>query len=101
MSCDTNDNYAHIAELGRRWKGYLSAGKWSVSADPFWTFPHVFCRMAEVQPQLYNLMAEAKLCIFKGDLNYRKLVGDLNWEPSVNFKTALQVAIHLFCLKKN
>ena len=91
MSCDTNDNHHHIATLGNRWKGYLSAGQWSVSADTFWTYPHVFCRMGEVEPQLYSSMTEAKLCIFKGDLNYRKLVGDLNWEATVPFKTALQV----------
>ncbi len=91
LSCDKNDNYPHIAELGRRWSGYLSSGQWSVSADPFWTYPHVFSRMAEVEPQLYSSMEEAKLSIFKGDLNYRKLVGDLNWEATVPFKTALQV----------
>jgi len=95
LSEDTNDNYPHIAKVGCRWKGYLSAGKWAVSADPFWTYPHVFCRMAGVEPQLYGLMSEASLCIFKGDLNYRKLVGDLNWEAAVPFRTALQV-----CKKK-
>jgi hypothetical protein len=95
LSEDTNDNYPHIAKVGCRWKGYLSAGQWAVSADPFWTYPHVFCRMAGVEPQLYGLMSEASLCIFKGDLNYRKLVGDLNWEAAVPFRTALQV-----CKKK-
>jgi hypothetical protein len=49
--------------------------------------------MRSVQPQLYAALATARLVIFKGDLNYRKLVGDLNWEATVPFRTALQVPV--------
>ena len=47
--------------------------------------------MASTDPALYEELGEADLLIFKGDLNYRKLIGDLNWETTVTFKTALQV----------
>lgn len=79
-----------LAALGARWRGYLDTGVWSVDADPFWTYPHVFSQMRKADPQLYARLAEAQLVIFKGDLNYRKLVGDLNWETTAPFRDCLQ-----------
>lgn len=46
--------------------------------------------MAKRDPRLYAKLSEATLIIFKGDLNYRKLVGDVNWEYSTELKEALQ-----------
>ena len=69
----------------------MKSGEWVVTTDPFWTYPHVYSELESADPQLYSTMAEAKLVIFKGDLNYRKLVGDINWETTVPFKTSLQV----------
>jgi hypothetical protein len=79
-----------LAEVGDRWRGHLEQGRWSVHHDPFWTYPYTFCEMARVDPDLYSTLSQADLLIFKGDLNYRKLVGDLNWETTVSFRTALQ-----------
>lgn len=28
--------------------------------------------------------------MFSGDLNYRKLIGDINWAPLIKFKSALR-----------
>lgn len=79
-----------LSSLGQRWSSYLSAGTWTSVADPFWTFPHDFSQMKETDLPLYNCLGQADLVIFKGDLNYRKLVGDLNWETTATFATALQ-----------
>ena len=77
--------------LAERWTEYIQAGIWTVQADSFWTFPHPFNMMADTDPDLYKELGQADLIIFKGDLNYRKLVGDLNWETTTTLKTALQV----------
>lgn len=84
------DNTDPLLVLADRWSSYIKSGVWTVQADSFWTFPHSFNMMASTDPALYEELGEADLLIFKGDLNYRKLIGDLNWETTVTFKTALQ-----------
>jgi len=84
------DNTSPLAELSRKWSSYFQTGVWVVKADSFWTLPHSFNHMANTDPGLYQELSEADLVIFKGDLNYRKLVGDLNWETTASFKSALQ-----------
>ena len=82
---------------GSRWKNYVSVGDWEILVDPFWTYPHVYSEMEGCDPQLYAALAQANMLIFKGDLNYRKLVGDINWETTASFKTALQVIFISVC----
>lgn len=55
----------------------------------FWTGPWEFRRMAELRPDLYADLAQAHLVLFKGDLNYRKLLGDFNWDFGETFETVL------------
>jgi len=79
-----------LALLAEKWNNYICSGQWTIQADGFWTYPHSYNKMSDTDPQLFNELGEADLLIFKGDLNYRKLVGDLNWETTVAFQTALQ-----------
>jgi hypothetical protein len=46
--------------------------------------------MKEISPELYCTMSQSKLIIFKGDLHYRKLVGDLRWPLNETFEIALR-----------
>ena len=79
-----------LGQLARRWETYLRNKSWTVHSDGFWTFPHSYHEMPTADPALYQDLANDCLVIFKGDLNYRKLVGDLNWETSVSFPAALK-----------
>ena len=46
--------------------------------------------MATAAPELYEELSDSKLVIFKGDLNYRKLVGDLDWPVQTSLSKALR-----------
>ncbi|KAG8883761.1 hypothetical protein FRB97_005935 [Tulasnella sp. 331] len=57
------------------------------SASAFWTGPDPFWKLVE-HPHMAGVSG-SQLVIFKGDLNYRKLVGDLRWPMSTSFGTAI------------
>lgn len=79
-----------LVKYGQKWKSYIENGIWTIHSDPFWTYPHDFSLMKTDDSDLYATLSEADLLIFKGDLNYRKLVGDLKWRPTDTFQESLQ-----------
>lgn len=83
-------NHRWMSKSGAQWQNYLKKGKWSYHDHPFWTQPHEFCDMAADAPDLYATLEESDLVLFKGDLNYRKLTGDREWDHTVGFDTALR-----------
>ena len=44
----------------------------------FWTGAGSFWRLPKTAEDLYEDLKEPELVLFKGDLNYRKLVGDVS-----------------------
>lgn len=64
-----------------------TAGKLVVRPDRFWTTSGSYWRLPYLAPDLFNEMKESELVLFKGDLNYRKLTGDvsLNSPRTVSF----------------
>lgn len=83
-------NHKWMSKCGVQWQKYIKEGVWSYHDHPFWTLPHEFCDMAADAPDLYASLKEADLLLFKGDLNYRKLTGDRDWQHTVGFHTALR-----------
>ena len=79
-----------LRRLAGRWQDYLDAGTWRFETDPFWTSPLPFSRMAAEAPELYRSLQSADLLVFKGDLNYRKLLGDRDWPHSTGFCASLE-----------
>ncbi|KAM8846342.1 damage-control phosphatase ARMT1 isoform 1-T1 [Synchiropus picturatus] len=83
-------NHKWMLKSGGRWQNYLRDGVWSYHDHPFWTLPHEFCDMEADAADLYGALHSSDLVLFKGDLNYRKLTGDREWEHTVEFETALR-----------
>ncbi|KAH8253938.1 hypothetical protein KR032_007821 [Drosophila birchii] len=82
---------AVLSELGKKWQRLTEEGRFQLSPqEHFWTSPYEYYRMPEVNPELYERLKEAQLVIFKGDLNYRKLLGDFSWDSTESFETCLR-----------
>ncbi|XP_053238167.1 damage-control phosphatase ARMT1-like isoform X13 [Podarcis raffonei] len=82
-------NHKGMSRCGVCWEGYLKNGAWIFHDHLFWTSPYEYCRMAQVAPDLYSELQKSNLIVFKGDLNYRKLIADRKWEFTVPFHQAL------------
>nr|CAH7749688.1 unnamed protein product [Callosobruchus chinensis] len=80
----------YIKPLGERWSEYIEDGTWKVIESDFWTLPFDYTHMKKVDPDLYDELGRCKVVFFKGDLNYRKLFGEKNWNPSTLVETGLQ-----------
>lgn len=87
----SSDN-EQLQKAGEKWTNYVKDGKFELvePTSDFWTGPYEFFRMQTVDKKLYDHLAESHLIIFKGDLNYRKLLGDINWRPETDFSTSLK-----------
>ncbi|KAL7737841.1 hypothetical protein ACLKA6_006219 [Drosophila palustris] len=86
-----SDHHDYIISLiGQKFVQFLKEGKFELATTShFWTAPQAFHSMRNMELELYKTLQESKLIIFKGDLNYRKLLSDVNWEPTHEFKTCL------------
>lgn len=60
-----------------------------VESNKFWTLDCNYWNIPKFD-DLYKSLLKSDLVIFKGDLNYRKLTGDLQWEKTTPFTTAIQ-----------
>ncbi|XP_077205921.1 damage-control phosphatase ARMT1 isoform X2 [Paroedura picta] len=82
-------NHKWMSKCGMTWEENMKNGTWVYHDHFFWTLPHEFSSMAEIAPDLYAQLQKSNLILFKGDLNYRKLTGDLKWDFTVPFHQAL------------
>jgi len=55
----------------------------TLSDDFFWTSPYAFW---EMPGSLYDDLSQSDLVIVKGDMNYRRLLGDLHWQFDTRFE---------------
>lgn len=78
-----------LSELGERWIQRFQDRTFILQSHSFWTQAQDFSEMKNVAPDLYEELSNAKIVFFKGDLNYRKLVGDRKWNHTIPFTLAL------------
>lgn len=80
-----------LSSFGKKLEQYTNSGKIELLKNEyFWTGPCEFYRMKEIDGNLYDDLSHSDLVIFKGDLNYRKLLGDFNWPFDSTFETVLR-----------
>ncbi|PSN62433.1 hypothetical protein BS50DRAFT_118752 [Corynespora cassiicola Philippines] len=86
------DEHGHrdaLNELMPHLRHLFESKKICVVQHPFWTTAHRYEEMDSWAPELFDSLQSSSLVIFKGELNYRKLTGDVAWHPSTDFKTSL------------
>jgi hypothetical protein len=70
------------ADIARRIREAFGTGRLSIRAHPFYCQPLSF---HHVPADLGAEFSAAGLVVLKGDLNYRRLVGDCRWPPATPF----------------
>lgn len=82
-------NREDLDQLLLRIHKQFDSGAISVVQHPFWTTGYSFHEMPTQAPNLFEDLKASILIIFKGDLNYRKLVKDGLWPHTTPFKDAI------------
>jgi hypothetical protein len=70
------------AEIGRRLWVAVEVGRLAIRTHPFYCAPLTY---RHLPAGLAHEFATASITILKGDLNYRRLVGDCSWPPTAPF----------------
>ena len=58
--------------------------------NPFWTSPYPFNDKKRIDEKLYDELSKSDFLLMKGDLNYRKLLGDLDWPHDTLLSTLVR-----------
>ncbi|PRD20805.1 UNVERIFIED_CONTAM: armt1 [Trichonephila clavipes] len=82
-------NHKILVNFSKDCSNKIISGEWNIVNEPFWTYPHDYSEMKTVAPVLYEQFSKSDVLIFKGDLNYRKLTGDRQWNETTSFKESL------------
>ncbi|KAL9118008.1 MAG: hypothetical protein Q9187_005451 [Circinaria calcarea] len=78
-----------LSFLFERWSSFHQEGQLTIRPNRFWTQAGSYWRLPRTEPRLFDDLKESELVIFKGDLNYRKLTGDVMWDPTTPFTAAI------------
>ena len=85
-TCESDPDLTYVANL---FKTNFECGTWILASDPFWTTGNSFWDLPKLAPDLMNELKAYDLVLFKGDLNYRKVVYDACWPVTTPFEDAI------------
>lgn len=71
--------------VATRLRAAFDAGRLRLAPDPFWSGPRY---LWQAPAHLARALAAADIVIFKGDANYRRVVGDAVWPQAASFADA-------------
>ena len=74
----TEKEISDIHFLFEHWSQLHQDGQMILRPNMFWTEAGSYWRLPAMAPELYEDLQQSELVIFKGDLNYRKLTGDVS-----------------------
>ena len=69
---------SELSFLFQQWSNFHQEGQIIIRPHHFWTSAASYWRLPSLEHALYDDLKESELVIFKGDLNYRKLTGDVS-----------------------
>ncbi|KAI8323046.1 DUF89-domain-containing protein [Martensiomyces pterosporus] len=79
-----------LQTLGSQWAGYLKSGTWALKDELFWTGPYGYRYLPTEGKDVWESeLTKSDVVLFKGDLNYRKLIYDLEWPLATPFVEAI------------
>ncbi|ROT34545.1 DUF89-domain-containing protein [Sodiomyces alkalinus F11] len=81
---------ANMAFLFQEWSNFHAEGQLIIRPNRYWTHPNPYWNLPEEAKDLYEDLKTSELIIFKGDLNYRKLTGDCDWDPTTPFTDTIK-----------
>jgi len=77
---EMDDAYPNAKLSGSKWKSFLENGSWKCSENNFWVQAFPMWEMTE--PLWSDMHERCDLAFVKGDANYRRLLGDCQWDMS-------------------
>ena len=83
--------------LAKRLRDAFDTGRLVFAPDPFWSGPRF---LWECPAHVARSLSAATIAIFKGDANYRRVVGDALWAADAPFaEAASYVSFPMLCLR--
>nr|CCA26272.1 conserved hypothetical protein [Albugo laibachii Nc14] len=83
-----SDRTENIQRLGHRLSEYINQGKFRVRPDIFWNQYHFYYEMPTSVLEQFS-SSKVSLVLIKGDLNYRRLLGDRMWPATISMRSAV------------
>jgi hypothetical protein len=79
----SEEELGNLKFLFENWASLHAEGKLLIWPNHFWTTRGSYWRLPRAAPELYEDLKQSELVVFKGDLNYRRLIADAS-HPSSN-----------------